>query len=46
MIAIETFFSIMMYSGFVLGGLTAVAVTFVLLAKFLNDITIDPDAGH
>lgn len=42
----ETFFSIMMYSGFVLGGLTTVAVVFVLLAKFLDSITHDPDAGH
>lgn len=42
----ETFLAIMMYSGFVLGGLTTVAIVFALLAKFLNDITYDPDAGH
>lgn len=44
----ETFLKIMMYSAFVLSGLSAVAVTLVLLAKFLKDVTYDPDAepGH
>lgn len=42
----ETFLAISMYSAFVLGGLSVVAFAFVLLAKFLNDITYDPDADH
>ena len=42
----ETFLAIMMYSTFVLSGLGAVAVALVLLGKFLNDVTFDPDAEH
>ena len=42
----ETFLAISMYSAFVLSGLGAVAVVFVLLAKFLKDATYDPDADH
>ena len=40
----DTFLEIMMYSAFVLGGLATVAAVFVLLGKFLSDITHDPDA--
>ncbi|CAN5724279.1 hypothetical protein BH24DEI2_BH24DEI2_23530 [soil metagenome] len=42
----ETFLKISMYSAFVLSGLGGVAVALVLLGKFLNDVTYDPDKEH
>lgn len=42
----DTFLEIMMYSAFVFGGLSALAAVFALLAKFLRDITHDPDAAE
>ena len=42
----ETFLAIGMYSVVVLSGLSVVAFALVLLGKFLNDVTYDPDTEH
>ena len=44
--SVSTFLSIMLYAGFILTGLTVLAISFTLLAKLLQDNTVDPDAGH
>ncbi len=40
----KTFLDIALYSGLVFSGLTAMAVLFALLGKFLTDISHDADA--
>lgn len=42
----STFLEIMRNSGLVLAGLTAAAIIFALLGKFLTDISHDPDSEH
>lgn len=39
-----TILEISLYSAAVLGGLSVTAIVLVLFAKFINDISVDPDA--
>lgn len=39
-----TILEIALFSSAVLGGLSVVAAVLVLFAKFINDISVDPDA--
>lgn len=42
----KTFLDIALYSGLVFLGLSAAAIIFALLGKFLTDISYDADAHH
>jgi hypothetical protein len=41
-----TFVMIMIYAALVLGGMLALAVGFIMLARWVTRTTHDPDAAH